>query len=597
MFSVLDIICIVIGVAGMIWCVKGTIESIKEKNFGLDILAIMAILATLLVGEYVASVIVVVMSITGELLESYAGKRAEKELDSLVSKTPNLAHLFNSDLKSTCDIDVNDISPGDILYVLNGELVPVDGILLDDASLDQSSLTGESLPINKTTGESVMSGTIAGNAFKIKAISDAKNSSYQKITELVALAKEQKSPVVRLANKVSIPFTIISLFIAFLSWFISGEAIRFAEVLVLATPCPLLIAAPVAFLAGLSRAAKSGIIIKGGGTLEQLNNVKIVAFDKTGTITQGKPLFDRIEITQIGQEEGWNEEKVLNYAASLEVFSNHILASAIVQANKLPLLQVENHRDNVGTGVSGDINNERIVLMKPPHELAINPGETVVELQVLGKDIAHIILVDHMRDDAPQTIENIRKLGINQLLVLTGDKQETAKYIASKTGITEVFSSLLPHQKYEIINNLKKSCIFSKNCSQLPENDSVNSKRKVAMVGDGVNDAPVLMASDVGIALGAGGSGVATESADVVILEDKFILVSESILIGKQTMKIAKQSTIGGITLSIILMIIASFGFIPAVIGATLQEVIDVLAICNGIRAKGGKSFLKSNRK
>lgn len=586
--SVLDIICIGVSVAGVLYALKGILASLKEKNFGLDILAIVAIIACLMLGEYIAAVVVVVMTLTGDFLEEYAGKRAEKELTALIDKTPDKAHLEDG-----TDILAKDVAVGDTLRVLGGEMVPVDGEALAEIYLDEASLTGESMPVLKCVGEAVLSGSVASETFTMRATQTADDSSYQKITHLVELAKESKAPAVRLANTISIPFTLVSLTIASAAWAISGESLRFAEVLVLATPCPLLIAAPVAFLAGLSRSAKSGIIVKGGGTLERMARVKTIAFDKTGTITNGAPEFDRVDLTDIGAQAGWTPEKVLQYAASLEHFSNHIFAKTITNQNQLKMLDVQNVKEEFGNGVIGYIADERVAVQKPPHSLDINPGETAVELMVAGKDIAHIILVDHIRVDAASSVERIRELGVQRMLMLTGDKRETALHIAKQVGIDHVHSNLLPHQKYEIIQGLEnagsKGCAIREDCG-LDESstkyDATESKgAQIAFVGDGVNDAPVLMAADVGIALGAKGASAASQSADVVIMRDTFALVPKSLEISKYTMRIAKQSMIGGIALSIALMLVASFGYIPAVFGAMLQEVLDAAAIINGIRA------------
>lgn len=581
--SIFDIVCIVLSVAGVIYALKGIVESLKEKNFGLDILAIVAILACLLLGEYLAAVVVVIMTLTGDFLEDYAGKRAEKELTALIDKTPDKAHRLDGS-----DVSAKDVQVGDTLRVLPGELVPVDGEALEQTYLDESSLTGESMPVLKCVGEAVLSGSLANDTFTLRATQTADESSYQKITHLVEMARDSKAPAVRLANTISIPFTLVSLTIASLAWAISGEAIRFAEVLVLATPCPLLIAAPVAFLAGLSRAAKVGIIVKGGGTLEKLARVKTMAFDKTGTITNGTPEYDRVELTNEGAEKGWNEQKVLQYAASLEHFSNHIFAKTITAQNQQPMLSVENVKEEFGNGVLGEIAGERVAVQKPPHSMQIQPGETAVELMFAGVDIAHIILVDHIREDAQSSVEKIRRLGVRRMLMLTGDKRETAYHIAQQVGISHVHSSLLPHQKYEIVAGLEQGCALKEDCNFESDTQYSATKSKgaqVAFVGDGVNDAPVLMAADVGIALGAKGSSAASQSADVVIMRDTFALVPRSLEISKRTMRIAKQSMIGGITLSVGLMLVASFGFIPAVVGAMLQEVLDAFAIVNGIRA------------
>ncbi|MDR1861823.1 MAG: cadmium-translocating P-type ATPase [Candidatus Ancillula sp.] len=578
----LDIICILVGVAGAFWSAWGLIQRLRQKILGLDILALVAIISTLVVGEYLASALVVVMVLTGDLLEDYTTKRAEKELSALISRAPQFAYRVSEGgaPNDAEKVDVAQVKVDDILVVRPGEVVPVDGVALESATLDESSLTGESLPVEKQVGDEVLSGSTSSSLFKFRAARLAVDSTYQQISELVALAKDSKPATVRTADRVSIPFTVIAFIIGGIAWAVSGEPIRFAEVLVLATPCPLLIAAPVAFLAGLSKVAKRNIIVKGGTVFENLSKTRVVAFDKTGTLTQGQPVFDRIEIVDTSVVD---KEEALQFAASLEQYSNHVLARSIVEEyytnNHKPLLEVADFSETVGTGLEGNLNGKHVQIGKPRHEVKVNAGEIVVELFVSGFDCAHIFLKDKIRDDAPRTIKMLRKMGVDRIVMLTGDKRDTAAFVAQEAGILDVRSSLLPHQKYEAVEGLKARCVLHEKCSKL------NHTFKVAMVGDGVNDSPVLAAADVGIAFGSRGASAATQSADVVLQKDDILLVPEVFAISKRTMRIAKQSMIGGIALSVGLMFVAAFGVIPAVIGAILQEVIDVVAIANGIRA------------
>jgi heavy metal translocating P-type ATPase len=613
--GIFDIICTIIGVAGAIWSLIGIIKGLAAKEFGLDVLALVAIISTLIVGEYIASVIVVIMTLTGDFLEDYASKQAEKELSQLISRTPEVAHLLSDTSSNDGEgVDVKDVKIGDVLVVRAGEIIPVDGtVFKGKVNVDESSLTGESVPVEKQKGDEILSGSVADALFKMVATKTAADSSYQKITELVELAKNVKPNYVKLADTISIPFTIVSFAIAGVAWAVSGEPLRFAEVLVLATPCPLLIAAPVAFLAGLSRAAKSGIIIKGGSVLERLSRVKVVAFDKTGTLTNGRPEFDRIELLSefeqgetlhssgTSQAPKWTQETVLQIAASIEAHSNHVLGAAIIKQNKLELLEVQEVKEAFGRGIRGDITIDgvtlRVWVQKPGHDLHIEGGETVVEVMIAGVDVAHIFLRDHLREGVAESLAGLKRLGVKRLIMLTGDRSETAQYVAAQIGIKDVRSSLLPYQKQEAVLGLKMSCALKPDCVTLSEKQAdrgpgMMKNDAVAMVGDGVNDAPVLMASDVGIAFGARGSSAATQSADVVLEHDDFRLVLTSFDVSHNTMRIARQSMVGGIALSVILMGVAAFGFIPAILGAILQEVIDVIAICNGIRAKFGKSKL-----
>jgi heavy metal translocating P-type ATPase len=563
-------------------CVE-IIKGLKNKEFGLDILALVAIIATLLVHEYFASVVVVMMTLTGEFLEHFASKQAEKELTALIDKTPRTAHSAESiaDAQNSLfqNVDVNEVQTDDILVILPGEIVPVDGVALSGSEVDESSLTGESLPVEKNDGDEVLSGSVVGGSTLIMRVSKpAVDSAYQQIVELVKQAKEEKAPAVRMADQVSIPFTFVSLLIAGAAWFLSGEPVRFAEVLVLATPCPLLIAAPVAFLGGLGNAAKRGIIIKGGGTLEKLSRAEVIAFDKTGTITSGNLIYDHIQILQTQ----YSEEQILSFCLAIENSSVHVIAKALVNSvsAKFPGLQVplaSNVEENVGVGMRGDVDGKKIFVGKVQHDIDVIAGETVIELQINGDDIAHIFLRDQVRPESAATIEHIRNLGVKHLLMLTGDKKATAEHIAQEVQINDVRSHLLPHQKLEIVQGLRYSCSL---------HSAGHSKGSIVMVGDGINDAPVLAAADVGIALGASGNTAASNSADVVIMKNDFSLVAQSVELSKRTMNIAQQSMIGGIAISVTLMVVAAFGFIPAVAGALLQEVIDVVSICNGVRAK-----------
>lgn len=574
--DILNIVFIAVGIAGAVWSFIGIIKGVRKGEVGLDILAVVAIVSTLLVGEYLASAVVVVMVLTGDFLEDYATKQAEKELSALISNSPETAIREDGS-----QIPASDVKVGDILLVQPGGVVAVDGVAIENCTLNEASLTGESLPVNKVIGDQVLSGSVSEGLFKMKVTHLATDSAYQRITQLVELAKDQKPSTVKMADQVSIPFTIVSLLIAAIAWAITGEPLRFAEVLVLATPCPLLIAAPVAFLAGLSKAASKGVIIKGGTVIEVLSRTKILAFDKTGTLTQGRPSYERIELTVSATID---EVQALRYAASLEKLSPHVLAQAIVNENREPLFEVQDLKEITGVGVEANVNGIRVQVGKPTHNVPLQGGETVVELVVGGVDTAHIFLRDQIRPEVPDTIKKLRKLGVRRLIMLTGDKQETARFIADQAGldVSDVRSSLLPHQKFEAVAGLKSVCSLNKDCKQVNQ----SPKTAIGMVGDGVNDAPVLAASDVGIAFGGDGSSAATQSADVVLQKNDFELVYESLAISRNTMSIAKQSMIGGITLSVVLMLVAAFGFIPAVIGAILQEVIDVFAIVNGIRAR-----------
>ena len=567
----------------------GMVRSILGGSWGIDVLAVTAIIATVLVGEYWASIIIVLMFTGGEALEDYAESRAKRELTSLLDNTPQIAHreVYSSAgaekgaLFATKDCPVSELAIGDVVVVKPGELIPVDGILLTpEATLDESSLTGESIPVERVKGDAVISGSVNGSAvFRMEVTALAADSQYQRIVELVKEASESKAPFVRLADRYAVPFTIVAYVLAITAWIVSGNPTHFAEVLVVATPCPLIIAAPVAFIAGMSRAARHGIIVKNGGTLEKLARIKTVAFDKTGTLTHGQPVLSKV-MTAPGIE----EDELVRLAAIAEQYSAHTLAHSIVVGAQQRGLTVEPCTDVTETtaaGLTATIEGKKVVVGKYSFiaeqdpstvRVEITAGELAVYVAIDGKFAGALLLRDELRADAPDTLQWLSALGVRHTLMLTGDGQVTAEHVARELGVTNVRAECLPLDKVRAVEAV--------------------TDRPVMMVGDGVNDAPVLAAADVGVAMGARGSTAASESADVVIMKDDLHRVARSIEIGQQTIRIALQSIWIGISLSLILMVLATFGLIPAVVGAGFQEVIDVIAILNALRALGTSRWL-----
>ncbi len=553
------------------------IKNLIGGQWGIDVLAIMAIIATVWVGEYWASLVIVLMLSGGEALEVYAAGRARREMKSLLDRSPQSAHRLVDDAGSIEDISVSDVGIGDRLLVRPSELVPVDGILESDSgTFDQSSLTGESLPVERAKGEAILSGSLNGeHAVIMQASALAQDSQYQRIVALVADAAESKAPLVRLADRYAVPFTAVSLLIAGLAWLLSGDPVRFAEVLVVATPCPLLIAAPVAFMGGMSRASRFGIIVKGGGTLEKLSRARTVAFDKTGTLTHGDP-----SVVAVRPSGGFSEDELFALVASAETHSSHVLATAIVDAAQdrgISILSVTSAREEATNGVVAVIDGRKVVVGKllfvaehAPDAVAtsIASGEMSVYVAVDGAFAGAVVLSDRVRENAGSTIATFEKLGVERFLMLTGDAAETARHVAADLGLQEVHAELLPEDKVEILKSIPG--------------------RPVIMVGDGVNDAPVLAVADVGIAMGARGATAASESADVVIVLDDISKTAEAMAIGKRTMRVALQSIWLGIALSVGLMLVGAFGFLPAIVGAALQEVVDLATILNALRALGG---------
>lgn len=544
----------------------------RSGHYGVDILAIAAIISTLAVGEYWASIIIVLMLTGGESLEAFASRRAKRELTALLQRAPQQARLLLKD-GSTKTIGLNDIAVGDTLSIRPGEVIPVDATLIDaSAELDESSLTGESLPVEHTAGQPLLSGSInTARGITITALRSAKDSQYQKIIQLVTAASHSEAPFVRLADRFAIPFTLISFAIAAIAWIASGDPVRFAEVLVLATPCPLLLATPIALISGMSRAARNGILIKSGAVLETLARIRTVAFDKTGTLTKGEPSVDKIEPAT-----GFTEKTLLQLAASAEQRSLHTLGAALVTAARkqhLTLIPADKVKESVGKGITAHINGSKVMVGKATYvkqrgtqisEHQQHQDRTSIWVSVDGAFAGRISFSDIVRPESRKTLSRLKAMGIKHTLMLTGDAAPTAQHIADSIGIADVRAELLPEDK---VNAVREFPV-----------------RPVMMVGDGVNDAPVLAVADVGIAMGARGSTAASETADVVVLVDDISKTWQSIFIAKKSISIAIQGILIGIGLSIILMIIAATGAIPAVVGALLQEIVDVIVIFNALR-------------
>ncbi|WP_426225949.1 heavy metal translocating P-type ATPase [Pseudarthrobacter sp. DSP2-3-2b1] len=556
------------------------VKSLLRGRWGIDLLALTAIASTVAVGEYVAALIIVLMLAGGEALEEIAQGRATRELRSLLERVPQTAHRELPGMPPE-DIPAGEVRPGDILLVKPSEVVPVDGLLLSaTGAFDESTLTGESLPAEHVEGDALLSGSVNGeDAVHMKATSTAKDSQYSQIVALVQEAAASRPPVVRLADRYAVPFTLLAFALAGVGWYFSGDPVRFAQVLVVATPCPLLIAAPVAFLAGTSRAAQAGIIIKNGGTLEQLARVRTAVFDKTGTLTHGRPTLHGVWVPQAAR--GMiSEDRLLQLAASAEQYSSHVLASSVIDAARhrgLDLLPGSNATEHATQGVTASCGGRTVVVGKPDfvrsvasgfEEADLGGGQLAVYVGVDGRFAGALIMSDPLRANAVDTLAYLRRLGIQDTLLLTGDAPATAQKIAAQAGISRFQASCLPGDKVSVVAGLRE--------------------RPVMMVGDGVNDAPVLAAADVGVAMGAKGSTAASESADVVIMLDDLSKAALAVDIGQRTIRIALASIWTGILLSIGLMIAAVFGYIPAVAGALLQELVDLATILNALRALRG---------
>lgn len=568
-----NVVLILSALLNLIPLVWGMIQDIRVGTYGVDILAATAILSSVLFKEYWAGMVIVLMLTGGEALEDYAETRAQAELSSLLERAPRKAHVLRG--RKELDLPVGKVVVGDKLIIKAGEMVPVDAVITDGSSdFDESSLTGESLPVTKSVGESVMSGSVnTSGVITVKATATAADSQYSQIVALVKAAQSSRAPFVRLADRFAVPFTLLAFTIALGAWAISGESIRFLEVLVVATPCPLILGAPIALISGMSRAAKHGIIIKNGGALEQLSAVKTLAFDKTGTLTIGQP-----KVKSVKTYNGFKRDQVIQLAASVEQGSSHVLASAILEEatnQKIKFAKTKGIQETAGFGLAARVGGKsvlvgrRALLEKESIDLkqvkAADLSSTAAYVSVDGKLAGIISFEDQLRDDAKSTLDKLKNYGIKHFLMVTGDNKTTANAISKKLGITDVTADALPADKLIAIEDAKHT--------------------PVGFVGDGVNDAPVLTAADVGIALGARGSAAASESADVVIMTDHLSQVSTGVGIAKRTMRIARQAIITGIILSIILMFAFATGKFKPIYGAAIQELVDVVVIVYALRA------------
>jgi heavy metal translocating P-type ATPase len=552
------------------------VADLRAGHRGVDLLAVTAIVATVAAGEHVAALVVVLMLTGGQALEDYAAHRARRELRALLERAPTTAHLLDED-DEVEEVPVAQVAAGDRVLVRPSEVLPVDGELLsDEADLDESSLTGESLPVPHRAGDQVLSGALnMQRAVVVRATASAADSQYARIVSMVREASESRAPVVRLADRYAVPFTVVAFAIAGAAWWWHGDPTVVAEVLVVATPCPLLLAAPVAFLGGMSRAARAGVIIKDAGTLERLATVRAAAFDKTGTLTYGRP-----ELRAVRTRAPWDEDALLALAASAEQYSSHVLAASVLAAAQergLRLAPAATASEQATNGVTARVDGHLVVVGKRAHvaasatgveEESLRPGELAVYVSVDGRGAGALVMSDRPRADARATMAELARLGVGERLVLSGDARATVAHVAADVGVTDVHAECLPQDKVRLVRDLPT--------------------RPVMMVGDGVNDAPVLAAADVGVAMGARGSTAASESADVVVLTEDLAKVATAVRIGRRTMSVALQSIWLGVALSVGLMIVAATGVVPAVLGALSQEVVDLLAILNALRALHG---------
>lgn len=564
---------IIVTIAGAIVALTmlvGMVKTLRSGKYGVDLLAILAVVATLAVGEYWAAMVILVMLTGGDALEDYAAKKANTELKALLDNSPRFAHVVTPD--GSKDVPVNDVPVSAKIIVKPGELVPIDGLIIKGTGeFDESSLTGEARPVAKTVGDTVMSGSINGDeAITLTVTKLAKDSQYQQLVKLVQEAEQTPAHFVRLADRYAVPFTVVAILISLLAWWLSKDPRRFAEVLVVASPCPLILAAPVAMVSGMSRASRNGIVVKTGSVLEKLAGARTGAFDKTGTITNG-----HLTVAQILPAGTITKERLLHLAASAEQDSSHILARSLLayaSQHNISLAAVSGLTEETGKGITAMIEDHQVKVGKrqfvAPQNQQAAIDTTAIYVSVDGTYYGAIAFTDHVRPEAAQTMAKLKATGVTNLIMLTGDQRAIAQQVAKAVGISTVKADLLPQDKIAALQSIPQS------------------EHPVFMVGDGVNDAPSLATADVGIAMGAHGSTAASETADVVILKDDLAKVAKAVTISQDTLRIAKQAVLIGIAICTVLMLIASTGVIPAFVGAMLQEVIDTVSILWALKAR-----------
>lgn len=556
-------------------------KDLLKGHYGVDVIAITAIAASVLLGENLAGTLILLMLTGGEALEDFAMQRARRELAALISRAPSIAHKRENG--NVIDIPANKVKISDIIVIKPGEVIPVDGVVIEGISeVDESALTGESLPVNKQASSHVMSGSVNQNSvLEIRALRPASESKYEKIIKLVKEAEESRAPVVRLADRYSSWFTVITLAAAATSWLISQDPIRLLAVLVVATPCPLILATPIAIISGISQSAKRGIIVKNGGALEKLAEVKALIFDKTGTLTLGTP-----EVVGLKSFGNLSEDQLMHIAASLDQMSAHVLAVSLTKHAtknlKLKLEYPHNFTEYFGDGVTGKINGQNYLFCKlsflhkhgikipqdvlKQHEHIQNEGRIAVYLASDKDLLGAVYFADIVRPEIKNLFSDIKKQGIGHIIMLTGDKRAVAEKIGDSIGLTDIHAEALPEDKVHEVKNHQKE--FG----------------SVAMIGDGINDAPALAAADVGISIGAHGTTATSDTSDIVVTVDNLDRVAKAIKIAKHVLLVAKQGIFIGMGASVGLMVLAALGYITPVYGAILQEVLDVIVIINALR-------------
>jgi heavy metal translocating P-type ATPase len=555
------------------------IRDFLAGRLGVDAVAFVSMSGALALHQNLAGIVIAVMYAGGNVLEDFAVARAERDLRSLINRAPKIAHRRRASVLE--DVPVEQVAVGDGILVRAGEVIPVDGVIVSQiAVLDEAAVTGEPIPVNRKIGELARSGSLnAGETFELRASTTANESTYAGIVRMVSAAQTAKAPFVRVADRFALLLLPLTLITAGAAWFFSGDPVRALAVMVASTPCPLILAAPVAFIAGVAQAAKRGILIKGGGPLEALARTHTVMFDKTGTLTVGGARLVAIEAAP-----GEGADEILRVAGSLEQASHHVVAATIVEsavAKGLKLSIPSKVHETMGSGLEGIVDGQKVRVGShqlvyggaKPEKWAVRAlrraswrSALSVFVAVDGRTIGAILLADELRRETPHAVQTLRTAGIRRIVMVTGDRADAAETIGSALDLDVVLADREPADKV----------------------DAVASEQRLyptVMVGDGINDAPALAVANVGIAMGARGASASSEAADVVILVDRLDRVADAVTIAKRAHAIALQSIIAGMGLSALAMAIAALGFLPPIAGALTQEVIDLAVILNALRA------------
>jgi heavy metal translocating P-type ATPase len=585
-----DVAWTVTTAVALVSLLREVVRRLMHRQAGVDVIALLAMGGSLALEQYLAGAVIALMLATGEALESYADRRAHRELSALLERAPRTVSRYEDG--GLVERPVEDVRRGDRLLVRQGAVIPVDGVASMHAVLDESALTGESRPVERAAGDPIRSGALnAGGAFDLVATATAEDSTYAGIVRLVEEAERQKAPFVRLADRYAAVFVPVTLVIAGGAWVV-GDPLRALSVLVVATPCPLLLAVPIAIVSGISRAAHRGIIVKGGGALETLARAKVLVLDKTGTLTSGVPQLSDIETFSVDVPDGGlgddvAAEDLLRLAASLDQVSPHVLAAALVRASRdrgIELVFPTGVQERHGAGIEGIVDGHRVALGKSSYvsEGAAMPararevrrrsmleGSSCIFVAVDGQVAGALIVDDPIRPDAPRVIRALRRTGIERVIMVTGDHPDVAESVGAALGVDRILSERDPMEKVEALEAEREAGV-------------------VVMVGDGLNDAPALAAADIGVAMGARGATASSEAADIVLVADRLDGLVEAIAIARRSRAIAIQSVLLGMGLAFAFMFGGAFGLFLPVVGALIQELIDVASILNALRALGG---------